>query len=239
MKTRKKIKKMNKTSNKNNKKTRKTRLVTRLAKGSTILLPNNTPREIDIVSQKINDDLSIKPNNKSYSPSINRELVTLKSLSRDELLDCNILKAFSLKEPIKGRFYLFKMSNREILGDRSVVYELHFIDQRAVIDLNKKGSNEDDVIKKVRQINNDVKIVNVSDFRGMDIKSNLLGTKNYENLLRAYLCAKVIGIDENTALIHENGWSIVGKSGVHHISSEEPNSYFEGDNFDLELAIKI
>ena len=49
----------------------------------------------------------------------------------------------------------------------------------------------------------------------------------------------VIGVDENTALIHENGWSIVGKSGVHHISSEEPNSYFEGDNFDLELAIKI
>lgn len=75
-----------------------------LAKGLTIILPNNTPREIDIISHKINEELSFKADAKqSYSPSINRELITLKSLSRDQLLDCNISKAFSLKEPLKIR----------------------------------------------------------------------------------------------------------------------------------------
>ena len=37
----------------------------------------------------------------SYSPTINKKLVTLQSLSRKELLDCNIEKAFQLKEPLQ------------------------------------------------------------------------------------------------------------------------------------------
>ena len=37
----------------------------------------------------------------SYSPTINKELVTLKSIPRKELLDCNIDSAFSLNEPLK------------------------------------------------------------------------------------------------------------------------------------------
>jgi hypothetical protein len=40
---------------------------------------------------------------KSYSPTINRELVTLKSISREELGDCNIENAFNLKEPLQIR----------------------------------------------------------------------------------------------------------------------------------------
>lgn len=39
--------------------------------------------------------------NKSYSPTINQELVSLKSINRSELLDCNMEKAFKLKEPLK------------------------------------------------------------------------------------------------------------------------------------------
>jgi hypothetical protein len=47
----------------------------------------------------------------------------------------------SLKEgSIRGDFYIFKMANREIVGDRSVIYELHFITQEAIVDLNKRVS---------------------------------------------------------------------------------------------------
>lgn len=41
---------------------------------------------------------------------------------------------------VNSQFYIYKMSNRELLGDRSVAYELHFISPEAVVDLNKKVS---------------------------------------------------------------------------------------------------
>lgn len=74
-----------------------------IAKGLTLKwLPNNTPKEIDAISQKIKETLSVSVSaKKSYSPSINRELITLKSMSRDVLLECNNKNAFKLKEPIK------------------------------------------------------------------------------------------------------------------------------------------
>jgi hypothetical protein len=88
-----------------NLKTRKTRKNkgSIVAKGLTMnWLPNNTPKEIDAISQKIKDALSVSASaKKSYSPSINRELVTIKSMSRDILLECNTQKAFNLKEPLK------------------------------------------------------------------------------------------------------------------------------------------
>ena len=37
----------------------------------------------------------------SYSPTINKDLVTLKSIPRKELLECNMEEAFNLKEPLK------------------------------------------------------------------------------------------------------------------------------------------
>jgi hypothetical protein len=85
-----------------NLKTRKNR-ISIVAKGLTVKwLPNNTPKEIDAISQKIKDILSVSASaKKSYSPSINRDLVTIKSISRDDLLECNSQKAFNLKEPIK------------------------------------------------------------------------------------------------------------------------------------------
>ena len=46
---------------------------------------------------------------RSYSPTINQDLVTLQSIQRQELSDCNIVDAYKLKEPLKigvpGTFY--------------------------------------------------------------------------------------------------------------------------------------
>ena len=62
-----------------------------------IIIPNDTPNEIVKVSNKIENRL-IKS---SYSPTINKDLVTLKSIPRKELLDCNIKTAFRQKESLK------------------------------------------------------------------------------------------------------------------------------------------
>jgi hypothetical protein len=41
---------------------------------------------------------------------------------------------------IKGSYYIYKLSDRELLGDRSVIYQLHFVSVEAITDLNKKVS---------------------------------------------------------------------------------------------------
>ena len=110
------IKIKNKEKNKNKTKKQK---INKRGKGLTEimkLLPNNTPKAIDEISQQINMELikGNKTNNKeltsitpesfiinSYSPSINKELVSLKSTTREPLSDCNTKNAFLLKEPIK------------------------------------------------------------------------------------------------------------------------------------------
>jgi len=56
-----------------------------------IRLPT-TPLQVRKVSQLVPG---------SYSPTINKELITLKSIPREELLDCNIEEAFKLNEPLQ------------------------------------------------------------------------------------------------------------------------------------------
>jgi hypothetical protein len=62
-----------------------------------IIVPTSTPLNIRKISNKIARKLV--PG--SYAPTINQQLVTLKSIPRKELLDCNMEAAFKLKEPLQ------------------------------------------------------------------------------------------------------------------------------------------
>jgi hypothetical protein len=64
-------------------------------------IPSKTPSKIRKISQDIAENLDINIKKSSYSPTINQELVSLQSIARNELSDCNIKKAFQLKEPLK------------------------------------------------------------------------------------------------------------------------------------------
>ena len=72
-----------------------------------LIIPNSTPIQIRKLSNKIN--ISLKKG--SYSPTINKELVTLKSIERKDLMDCNIEEAFKLKDSlqigINGKCYYY------------------------------------------------------------------------------------------------------------------------------------
>lgn len=80
-----------------------------------------------------------------FSPFITGTLIIKDSLdmlnafplSGEEYLWLNIKTPTMPKGNIEGKFYIFKMANREIVGDKSVVYELHFITQEAIVDMNK------------------------------------------------------------------------------------------------------
>ena len=77
------------------------------------VIPSSTPVKIRKISNRIADNLSKKDgigrgffnNSKnnigSYAPTINKQLVTLLSIPREELSDCNIERAFNLKEPLQ------------------------------------------------------------------------------------------------------------------------------------------
>ena len=84
-------------SNKTNSNKTKTR---KQSKGRGLFLKTTTPDDIVSLSQQINTNLN-SVNKDSYSPSINNQLVTLKSISRKPLIDCNTNKAFSLKQPLE------------------------------------------------------------------------------------------------------------------------------------------
>ena len=76
------------------------------------ILPNLTPDYINEVSKIIFQEapenmpvlansVAIQEKEGSYSPTVNKELVMLQSIPRENVLDCNNEKAFQLKEPLQ------------------------------------------------------------------------------------------------------------------------------------------
>ena len=68
------------------------------------------------------------------------DLVNLFPFVGEEYLHLK-LKTPTLKAGnIDKKFYIYKMTDRQMMGDRSVVYQLHFISQEALLDMNKSVS---------------------------------------------------------------------------------------------------
>ena len=103
----------------NKKKKTKEKRHKRTMRRELIKVPNSTPIYIRKISNKINSALK----KGSYSPTINKQLVTLKSMNREDLMDCNMEQAFKLKEPlqigIKGKCYYYYTSEAKkfLLGN--------------------------------------------------------------------------------------------------------------------------
>ena len=83
---------------------------TRRRTTKTILLKNTTPVEDLELSELVLDEIEKEKNNKgkgrgikihSYSPTINQQLVSLKSIAKTRLSNCNNERAFRLKESLQ------------------------------------------------------------------------------------------------------------------------------------------
>ncbi len=68
------------------------------------------------------------------------DLVNLFPFAGEEFVEIEVSTPSLDVSTIKGRYYIYKLSERELLGDRNVVYRLHFISTEAVVDMNKKVS---------------------------------------------------------------------------------------------------
>jgi hypothetical protein len=95
-----------------------------------------------------------------FSPFITGSLIVKESLDLvnlfpfigEEFLELEITTPTIDDKKISGKYYIYKLTNRELLGDRAVVYQLHFISVEAVADLNKKisrtfGNKVSDLVK--------------------------------------------------------------------------------------------
>jgi hypothetical protein len=80
-----------KTNRKKPMKQNKTKKQKQKQKQNVLVLSHRTPPKIQMSEKEIGQ---------SYSPSINKELVTLKTIRRNPLLNCNNERAFSLKVPL-------------------------------------------------------------------------------------------------------------------------------------------
>ena len=79
-------------NNKYNKHRKTRKLIKHKLIKKKIMLPNLTPEDI-------NEVMIFQES--FYSPTVNKELVTLKSISRESVIDCNHEKAFELIEPLQ------------------------------------------------------------------------------------------------------------------------------------------
>lgn len=67
------------------------------------------------------------------------DLVGLFPLMGEEYVELEF-QTPTMDSAIRGQYYIHKMSDRIITGDRTVVYELHFVSTELVVDLNKRIS---------------------------------------------------------------------------------------------------
>ena len=79
------------------------------------------------------------------------DLLNIFPFAGEEQLELEISTPSLEKGNIRQTFYIYKMTDRELLGEKSVVYQLHFISTEAIIDINKKvsrvfGDKPDDVV---------------------------------------------------------------------------------------------
>jgi hypothetical protein len=83
------------------------------------------------------------------------DLVNLFPFVGEEMVEIEIITpTLDDKKNISGAFYIYKMTDRVLLGDKLVAYVLHFISPEAVIDLNKKISKvyagkPEDIVKSL------------------------------------------------------------------------------------------
>lgn len=109
----------------------------------TVITSNGLKQQItnQILAIEIYEDL--------FSPFITGKIVVKDSFDfvnlfpfiGEEYLNVKIYTpSFEKKDFIEQQFYIFKVTDRILTGDRTVVYQIHFISKEAIVDVNKSVS---------------------------------------------------------------------------------------------------
>lgn len=130
------------------------------------------------------------------------DLLNVFPLNGEEFLDLKVSTPTLESGNIDSRFYIYKMSNRTMMGDRTAVYTLSFISQEAILDLNNKLSRSfegkcSDIAKMV--INELIK--DMKPYKPMVIEETSNSTKFISNFWSPVRCIN----DVSETAINTNG----------------------------------
>jgi len=68
------------------------------------------------------------------------DLMNVFPFNGEEFLELKLTTPTLEKGNIDSKFYIYKMANRAMVGNRSLIYTLHFISMEAIVDINKRIS---------------------------------------------------------------------------------------------------
>ena len=166
------------------------------------------------------------------------DLLNVFPLTGEEYLSLKISTPSLPKGAIEGEFYIIKMSNREILGDRAVTYELHFITQDAVVDMNKRISKKfngkpSEIAKTILQ-DKDIGLQLSRQINIEETSNKIMYISNFWSPARnmTYLCDHALNEKENpTYVFFENrsGFNFVSLDTLY--DNKDYIEYFTYDNF--------
>ena len=193
-----------------------------------IIVPTSTPLNIRKVSNKI----ARKIVSGSYAPTINQELVSLKSIPRGDIYSCNFEEAYKLKEPLEIEIpYKY--------GDEKCQYYYLPDAEELLLDNLKanKHVNPEKIVPPIQSQSNcwfNTMFVTffISDkgrkffhfFRELMIKGIQKDKKPIPNNLRDVFALLNFGID--SALIgNEYAYQLDTNSIIHEIFKQIPDSY--------------
>lgn len=166
------------------------------------------------------------------------DFVNLFPFIGEEYLNVKIYTpSFEKKDYISQQFYIYKIADRILTGDRTVVYQLHFISKEAIVDVNKHVSKA--YSGKVSDI---VKEILVSPDNGLETKKNLVieqtsnVTKfisNYWTPVKSLLYASDTAINNNGSANYiffenRNGLNFVS---LEYLYKQEVKQEFVYDNY--------
>lgn len=145
-----------------------------------------------------------------FSPFITGSIIVKESLDLinlfpfvgEEYLELDITTPALKDSAIKGKYYIYKLTDRELLGDRAVIYQLHFISVEAVADLNKKvsrvfGNKVSELITPFIKDN----IIGLESKKNVQIEPTLSNVKyisNYWSPIKniMYLCEQAVNMNK-------------------------------------------
>jgi hypothetical protein len=203
-----------------------------------------TAREFNVSNQL----LTIQIFEDMFSPFITGSLIFKESLDfasnfpfvGEEVIDLELFtptfdKSLPKTGVIKGRFYIYKMADRDLLAERSLVYQLHFISIEAIKDINTKLSmGFDGKISDIAE-----KLIKGEDSLSTNKNTNIEETGNKTKYVSNFwspvrnlnfLCKKAQNKQNSPTYVYfENrlGFNFIS---LDKLNSEKPTQYFQNTN---------
>jgi hypothetical protein len=166
------------------------------------------------------------------------DFVNLFPFIGEEFIDVKVYTpSIDEKDYIDQQFYIYKVSDRLLMGDRTVVYQLHIIAREAVTDVNKNVSRSysgiiSDIVKDICTNKED----GLESVKSINIEPTANKTKFVSNFWSPVKCLNYAAGNATTSAGACNYLFFENRNGLNFVSldslyNQEPKMEFVYDNY--------